>query len=84
MVTKNAKAIILIVGRALIKSLIDLAKINMEEWVTKTEGMSLSHLKEVVISTIVMGRSFEETLENLEGMKKTPSAKPKSDIGFGK
>jgi predicted AAA+ superfamily ATPase len=62
----------------------DLAKINIREWITKTEGMSLSHLKEVVVSTIVMGRSFEETMENLEGMKKTPSVKKVGDIGFGK
>jgi len=62
----------------------DLAKINIEEWLKRTEGMSLSHLKEVVVSTIVMGRSFEETMENLDGMKKRPTSKPKSDIGFGK
>jgi SpoVK/Ycf46/Vps4 family AAA+-type ATPase len=62
----------------------DLAKINIREWIAKTEGMSLSHLKEVVVSTIVMGRSFEETMENLEGMKKTPSVKKIGDIGFGK
>lgn len=62
----------------------DLNKINMTEWVERTKGMSLSHLKEVVISTIVMGRSFEETMENLEVMKRTPSAKGESNIGFGK
>jgi predicted AAA+ superfamily ATPase len=62
----------------------DLAQINIKEWLTRTEGMSLSHLKEVVVSTIVMGRSFEETMENLDGMKKRPTAKPKTDIGFGK
>ena len=62
----------------------DLKNINIEEWVEKTKGMSLSHLKEVVVSVIVMGRSFEETMENLEGMKRTPSAKSESNIGFGK
>ena len=62
----------------------DLAQINIKEWLTRTEGMSLSHLKEVVVSTIVMGCSFEETMENLDGMKKRPTAKPKTDIGFGK
>lgn len=62
----------------------DLKNIDINEWVRRTEGMSLSHLKEVVISTIVLGHSFEETISNLEGMKKTPSAKSESNIGFGR
>ena len=61
----------------------DLANIDIEEWVSKTEGMSLSHLKEVVISVIVMGRSFNETMDNLEGLKKTPTIKGSGKMGFG-
>jgi non-canonical (house-cleaning) NTP pyrophosphatase len=52
--------------------------------VKRTEGMSLSHLKEVVISTIVMGREFEEVMDNLEGLKKAPSIKGSGIVGFGK
>jgi len=62
----------------------DLSKININDWIKRTEGMSLSHLKEVVISTVVMGRSFEETIENLEGLKKRPIAKGDGNIGFSK
>lgn len=62
----------------------DLSSINVDEWINKTKGMSLSHLKEVVVSVIVMGRSFEETMENLEGMKKRPSIKGTGTVGFGK
>ena len=62
----------------------DLKGIDIEEWIKKTEGMSLSHLKEVVISVIVMGRTFEETIENLEGLKKTPTIKGSGKMGFGK
>lgn len=62
----------------------DLKGIDIEEWIKKTEGMSLSHLKEVVISVIVMGRTFEETIDNLEGLKKTPTTKESSKVGFGK
>jgi len=61
----------------------DLKGINIEEWIKKTEGMSLSHLKEVVISVIVMGRTFEETIDNLEGLKKTPTIKGGGKVGFG-
>jgi SpoVK/Ycf46/Vps4 family AAA+-type ATPase len=62
----------------------DLKNIDIEEWIKKTEGMSLSHLKEVVISVIVMGRSFEETMDNLEGLKKSPIIKGTGRVGFGK
>ena len=62
----------------------DLKNIDIEEWIKKTEGMSLSHLKEVVISVIVMGRSFEETMDNLEGLKKAPKIKETVRVGFGK
>ena len=62
----------------------DLKNINIEEWIIKTEGMSLSHLKEVVISVIVMGRTFEETIDNLEGLKKAPIIKGTGRVGFGK
>jgi hypothetical protein len=61
----------------------DLKGIDIEEWIKKTEGMSLSHLKEVVISVIVMGRTFEETIDNLEGLKKTPTIKGSGKMGFG-
>ena len=60
----------------------DLKNVNIEEWIKKTEGMSLSHLKEVVISVIVMGRSFEETMNNLEGLKKAPTIKGNGKVGF--
>ena len=62
----------------------DLENVDISEWVRRTEGMSLSHLKEVVISTIVMGREFEEVMENLEGLKKAPTIKGSGKVGFGK
>jgi hypothetical protein len=62
----------------------DLKNVNIDEWVKRTEGMSLSHLKEVVISTIVMGREFEEVMDNLEGLKKAPTIKEFKKVGFGK
>jgi predicted AAA+ superfamily ATPase len=61
----------------------DVENVDIKEWVKRTEGMSLSHLKEVVISTIVMGREFEEVMDNLEGLKKAPSIKGSGRVGFG-
>jgi SpoVK/Ycf46/Vps4 family AAA+-type ATPase len=62
----------------------DIEGINIEEWVEKTEGMSLSHLKEVIISVIVMGRTFEETIGNLEELSERPRIKGSGNVGFGK
>ena len=61
----------------------DIKNVDIKEWVKRTEGMSLSHLKEVVISTIVMGREFEEVMDNLEGLKKAPTIKEFKKVGFG-
>jgi len=58
--------------------------VDVEMWVEKTKGMSLSHLKEVIISVIVMGKSFDETIETLQGMKKTPSIKGGGNVGFSR
>jgi predicted AAA+ superfamily ATPase len=58
--------------------------VDVEMWVEKTKGMSLSHLKEVIISVIVMGKSFDETIETLQGMKKTPSIKGGGSVGFSR
>ena len=62
----------------------DLKSVDIQEWIKRTEGMSLSHLKEVVISTIVMGREFEEVMDNLEGLKKAPSIKGSGKVGFNR
>lgn len=63
----------------------DLKSINLEEWVELTDGMSLSHLKELVISVIVMGKDFKESLDTLNSMGEKPkvTSKKKSKLGFG-
>jgi SpoVK/Ycf46/Vps4 family AAA+-type ATPase len=62
----------------------DIKGIDIDEWVKRTDGMSLSHLKEVVISVIVMGRTFEETMNNLESLAEKPRIKGSGTVGFGK
>lgn len=61
----------------------DLKEINIDEWVRRTDKMSLAHLRELVISVVAMGNSFESTIDRLNGLKKTPSIKQsKKKIGF--
>lgn len=65
----------------------DLKNINLEEWLDSSEDMSLSHLKELVISVIVMGKDFKESLATLNALSDKPKikgGKKKTEIGFGK
>jgi len=62
----------------------DLKNVNIDMWVKETEGFSLAHMRELVISVITMDNSFEDTIARLKGMKVKPKLKgnqPK--IGFG-
>jgi len=60
----------------------DLDRINIEDWLTYSEGMSLAHLKEMVISVIVLGQEFADSVNHLSEMKKAPKIKRGSGIGF--
>ncbi len=63
----------------------DIKSIKIEEWVKQTEGMSLAHMRELIISVIAMGNTFEDTLNRLNGLKVKPivKSKDKKKIGFG-
>lgn len=62
----------------------DLEDVDLEDWVTATEGYSLSHLKELVISVAVMDNTFKETIDRLDTLNKTPEIKSgRKNVGFG-
>jgi SpoVK/Ycf46/Vps4 family AAA+-type ATPase len=63
----------------------DLKKINIEMWVKESDGFSLAHMRELVISVITMDNSFEDTIARLKGMKVKPKIKSNipNSIGFG-
>ena len=60
----------------------DLGRIEMEDWLTYSDGMSLAHLKELVISVIVLNQPFEEAVKHLSEMKKMPKIRKGGNIGF--
>jgi SpoVK/Ycf46/Vps4 family AAA+-type ATPase len=60
----------------------DLETIDIVEWIHYTEGMSLSHLKELIVSVIVMGKDFEDAITHLSGLKERPVIKKKGKLGF--
>jgi hypothetical protein len=61
----------------------DLAAIDIEQWIKDTSGMSMAHLRELVISVIAMGNSFESTMNRLNGLKKKPVTKSKKSVAVG-
>ena len=61
----------------------DLKSIKINDWVKHTKGMSLAHMRELVISVMTMGNTFESTIERLTGLKIKPKIKKQgSEIGF--
>lgn len=65
----------------------DLKIIDLEDWVKKTEGMTMAHLGEIIKSVIILGEDFDATLERLGNMKQTPQSRNynqefKEKIGF--
>lgn len=62
----------------------DLENIDMDEWIEKSEGMSLSHLKELIVSVIVMGKDFDESFQNLTSMQESPKITRSKKVGFSR
>jgi SpoVK/Ycf46/Vps4 family AAA+-type ATPase len=46
----------------------DLAEIDIENWVTQTERMTMAQLGEVIKSVIILGDTFDDTVKRLTGM----------------
>ena len=63
----------------------DLTQIKIEDWVEQTKGMSLAHLKELIVSVFALGNTFEDSIGRLTALKQKPKIKSKNkNIGFGK
>ena len=58
-------------------------EINIEKWLDDTEDLSMSHLKELFISVVLLDNKYENAIEHLKGMKKTPKGKKQKEVGFG-
>ena len=63
--------------------------LNAEEldmWADKTEGMSIAHLRELIVSVECLGNDFNETVERLSKMMKTTLSSDRNedtaDFGF--
>ena len=65
----------------------DLEKIDMDDWIEKTDGLSLSHIKELIVSVMILGKDLDEVLLHFGEMKKPKNSRRQSSspgLGFGK
>lgn len=63
-------------------------KVDLNKWVQETEELSIAHLRELIVSTVIQGNSFEDTITLLKGYnKERPSSrkfKGSGKVGFSK
>jgi len=64
----------------------DLKHINLNTWIKQTEGLSIAHLRELVVSVIILENDFKEEIETLKGMKTIISSSQDNQnvIGFNR
>lgn len=62
----------------------DLKKIDIDEWVEKTDGFNLAHIKELIISVIIYENKFEYALEHLNKMRERPETEGEYSSGSKK
>lgn len=67
----------------------DLKKINIDEWVEKTDGFTIDHINELILLHFVFGHDEEESFDTIYNMTKTKgklrnkTSVNKKSIGFG-
>lgn len=54
----------------------------IEKWVKDTEGLSIAHLKELIVAITCLDRDYNETIKRLQNMKKIPASTGKHIVGF--
>lgn len=63
-------------------------KVDFDKWVEDTEGFSFAHIRELYVSTTIIGDTYSDSIQTLAAMKQSPSADEsesfdKVSIGFG-
>jgi SpoVK/Ycf46/Vps4 family AAA+-type ATPase len=58
---------------------------ELARWVNDTNGMSIAHLRELIVATFCLGQQYEDVIERLRGMAQQPkSGREFAPAGFGK
>lgn len=62
----------------------DLTEDDVAKWVKHTDGFSMAHIKELIVSVMCFGSDFKESIDRIGTMFKTPKSDDgKSKVGFG-
>ena len=60
---------------------------DLDRWADKTEGLSIAHLKELLVGVYIFGGDLEDEIKRLKDMDKTPNSESapgrKGKAGFG-
>lgn len=56
---------------------------NVEKWVEDTEGMSIAHLKELVVAVTILDNDYDDAVEILREMKNKVNSKAWDELGDG-
>ena len=57
-------------------------QINLKQWVQDTHQMTIAHLKELFIATVILGDSYEDAIATLKSMKESVDNKENDQFGF--
>ena len=63
----------------------DVDKVDVEKWVKETEGLSLSHIKELIVSVLILGKNFDDIIKHFAEMKRPKNSRSGSGgskLGF--
>jgi len=61
----------------------DLQGIDMNMWLDETEGLSLSHLKELIVSVFILNKEFKEIISHFSKMKQPKNSRHSAaQVGF--
>lgn len=62
----------------------DLPSVDMNRWVESSKGFTFAHMRDMIVSILILGNDFDEAVGHLQGMKNLPtSAKTKNGSGMG-
>lgn len=62
----------------------DIKGIDVDKWTEETEGLSLSHIKELIVSVVILKKKFEDVMLHFKDMKKPKSSRGSTEkVGFG-
>jgi SpoVK/Ycf46/Vps4 family AAA+-type ATPase len=69
--------------RMYLKKKLEGHKVNLDKWVEDTDGMSLAHLKELVVAVTILDNDYEEAISVLKDMNKFVDSSEWDQYGRG-